>query len=127
MSAINAADRSGYVKRTPDETLVASVLAEFHMVSSYFILMISKEELSLQFFDYRCSSLLSPLKYHQLINIQRINKSYMSIIKRSVSNLAHSLSEGTPLFKSKIELCVPQIVLTPSLADMQVTIALIHC
>ena len=33
MSAINAADRSGYVKRTPDETLVASVLAEFHMVS----------------------------------------------------------------------------------------------
>lgn len=36
MSAINAADRSGYVKRTPDEALVASVLAEFHMVSPCF-------------------------------------------------------------------------------------------
>ena len=44
----------------------------------------------------------------------------MSIIKRSVSNLARSLTAGMPLFKSKIELCVPQIVLTPSLADMQV-------
>lgn len=50
----------------------------------------------------------------------------MGIIKRSVSNLAESLSEGTPLFKSKIELCVPEIVLTPSLAAMQVLIILIR-
>ena len=46
----------------------------------------------------------------------------MSIIRRSVSNLARSLTEGTPLFKSRIELCVPEIVLTPSLASMQVRI-----
>lgn len=52
--------------------------------------------------------------------LQRINKSYMGIIKRSVRNLAMSLTEGEPLFKSKIELCVPKIVLTPSLTTMQV-------
>ena len=140
MSAINAADRSGYVKRTPDETLVASVLAEFHMVGRNFKFIRNCRVLkstTLSFFlTFSFSTILFLFKFECNIvdnlyldnfsnisnysNFQRINKSYMSIIKRSVSNLARSLTAGMPLFKSKIELCVPQIVLTPSLADMQV-------